>query len=361
MKILMLVDDLNIGGTATHVLSICKELLNNNFEVLVISRIGELDYKFKEINIEVMYLDLNKDLKNISLEIIKIINKNKVNLIHTHLIRSIEIANYIKKLTNINFISTLHILFYDKKILNLLINSNHIICVSEPIKEILIQISDYDLSKKISVIYNSIKIKESVSLVNVQKETKNLNDDYKIITYCSRLKSAKGVVGELFINEFYKLAKDDDKLIAFILGDGDRKRNIDFYCNHINNTLKRKAIYVLGSIENPDDYFKISHCVVGTGRVIIEAINLSINCIAFGSSGFVGIVEPANYKIMLNTYFGEHKKSQAQNKNLNQSIKEILYSNSMKNIPYLNKLWCSENFNEEINILKLINIYTSSL
>ncbi|MGL5693219.1 MAG: hypothetical protein ACRCXA_04020, partial [Peptostreptococcaceae bacterium] len=61
MKILMLVDDLNIGGTATHVLSICKELLNNNFEVLVISRIGELDYKFKEINIEVMYLDLNKD------------------------------------------------------------------------------------------------------------------------------------------------------------------------------------------------------------------------------------------------------------------------------------------------------------
>ena len=361
MKILMLVDDLNIGGTATHVLSICEELLNNNFDVLVISRVGELSNKFKEINIEVMYLELNKDLKEISFEIIEIIKQENIDLIHTHLIRSIEIANCIHKITNINFVSTLHILFHEKKILNLLNNANCIICVSEPIKEILLQNCDYDLSDKTTVIYNSIKTTDVVSIDIQQKESKNLYNGYKIITYCSRLKSAKGTVAEIFLNEFYKLAKDDDKLIAFILGDGDKKRNIDFYCNYINNTLKRKAVHVLGSVENPNEYYKISHCVVGTGRVIIEAMNLYINCIAFGSSGFVGIVEPKNYNIMLDTYFGEHKKIETIDKNLNQSIKEVIYNNSIKKIPYLNKLWCRENFNEEVNILKLINIYIKSI
>ncbi|MGL4911643.1 MAG: glycosyltransferase, partial [Romboutsia sp.] len=259
MKILMLVDDLNIGGTATHVLSICRELLNNNFEVLVISRVGELDYKFKENNIDVIYLNLNKNLKEISLEIVDIINQQKIDLIHTHLIRSIEIANYINKITNINFVSTLHVLFDDTKILNLLNNAIHIVCVSEPIKEILIENCDYDLKDKVSVIYNSIKTKDIVSIDTKQKEIKNLYDDYKIITYCSRLKSIKATIAEVFLNEFYELAKNDDKLIAFVLGDGDKKRNIDFYCNYINNTLKRNAVHVLGNVKNPNEYYKISH------------------------------------------------------------------------------------------------------
>ncbi|MGL4912110.1 MAG: glycosyltransferase, partial [Romboutsia sp.] len=79
MKILMIVDDLNIGGTGTHVLSISKQLLKHKIDVLVVSSYGELHNKFNENNIDVIYIDFSKDLYKLSFEIIDIIKENKID------------------------------------------------------------------------------------------------------------------------------------------------------------------------------------------------------------------------------------------------------------------------------------------
>lgn len=349
MKILMLVDDINIGGTATHILSISKKLIEMDIDIYIIAKCGDLHKEFEDIGVEVKYLDLTKNLKEVSEEIIEIIREKNIDLIHTHLIRSIEIANYIHKVIKIDYIATIHILGYDKQTLNLLKDAKHIICVSEPIKVMLLANIDYDISKKISTIYNSIEINNNVDKVKKSK--------YKVITYCSRLSMVKGVIAERVINEVYEIAKSDNNVIVLIIGDGNKKSSIDFYANYINMELKRKAIYVLGNIHNPQRYFRISDCVIGTGRVLIETINLNVACVAFGSKGFVGVVEPESYEIMLQTYFGEHEKvKKNNNKSLSESIRYILYQANIECITQNNKQWCTIHFDENKSIEKLLKI-----
>lgn len=361
MNILMIVDDLNVGGSATHVLSISKQLLKRGYKVIIISKVGTIENRFLKESIKVLYLDLDKDLDEISQDIISIINQNNIDIIHTHLIRSIEIANKIKSITKIDFISTLHVLSYDKRIFNLLNNAKHIICVSDPIKDALIKNCDYNLENKVSVIYNGVNISYKDINLNfnhdlVSKLYKS-KDNFNIITYCSRLTSIKGIICEDFLKKFYEIAKEDDTLIAIILGDGNRKRNVEFYSNYINDCLNRKAVYVVGNVDYPEEFFNISDCVVGTGRVIIEAINSNTACIAYGSSGFVGVVEKGNYSKLIKTYFGEHKSIDFIEKGLIESMNFLLYNKEIKSIVEENKKWCIKEFNEDVNILKLTQIY----
>lgn len=355
MNILMLVDDLNIGGTATHILSISKALREKNFNLLIVSHSGELEEIFEENNFKVIYLDFYEDLNIISNNLLNLIDLYNIDLLHAHLPRSIEICNRLKEDKNINYIVTLHGLFYKENVLKLCENSNHIICVSEPVKDMLLSYIDNTSYEKISVIYNGLK---PLNYFNSNiRNNLNINENFKIITYCSRLNNSKGWLAEKFLYEFYNIAKKRDDVYAIILGDGPRKRIIDFYANSINDKLKRKAVLVKGNVLNPCDYFIESKCVIGTGRVIIEALNSNVGCIALGSKGFAGLIEPNSYNDMLSTYFGEHKSIEGTNYSFVESIELILNNNLSLETIITNKLWCNDVFNEDLSISKLINIY----
>lgn len=355
MNILMLVDDLNIGGTATHILSISKALKERDFNLLIVSSFGELEKKFEENNLKVIYIDFYENLDNVCNNLSTVINLYNIDLLHAHLPMSIKICNKLKKEKNINYVVTLHGLFYDENVVRLCENSKHIICVSYPIKEILLKnlnnINDY----KISVIYNGLKPFESFNS-NIRENLK-INKDYKIITYCSRLNNTKGYLAEKFLYEFYNIAKSRDDVFAIVLGDGPRKRAIDFYANSINLKLNKNVILVKGNVLNPFEYFLESKCVVGTARVIIEALNSNVGCVALGSKGFAGLIQPNSYKDMLDTYFGEHKFIDNPKYNLKESIEFILNNNLSLETIKSNKIWCNKMFNEDLLISMLVNIY----
>ncbi|MGL4913507.1 MAG: glycosyltransferase [Romboutsia sp.] len=351
MKILMLVDDLNVGGTATHVLSISKKLIENNHEILVISRFGQIHNRFEKNNIKVIYLDLNKNIDDISMEIIHIIKTQNIDIIHTHLIRSLEIAYDIHRKYNINYISTIHILYINDKMIDCLKNAKRIICVSNPIKELLVSNIDYDISNKIDVIYNFVEKYEDES--DSFKELYLKHNKNKVITYCSRLSSTKGNIAEKIINEVQYILSSDNNTVLLILGDGTKKRNLEFYANNVNALLQRKAVYILGNVDNVYDYFKISDCVIGTARVVLEAINCDTNCIAYGSSGYIGIVKPQKYNLMIESYFGEHKIINSSY-SLAEDVIDVIYKND-DNIS-VNKKWYFHLFDSDKSTLRLIDI-----
>lgn len=355
MNILMIVDDLNIGGTATHILSISKELLKQKFEITVISGTNEMDSIFEDAGIKVIHIDFNDNLSYICEKVKEYIDLNDIETIHAHLSKSIEIANQMKIEYDINYIVTLHGMFYDEKTINMCRNSCKIICVSYPIKENIIKKLGTDSDINVKVIPNFVTINQ-YKTIDIRKDM-GINKDTKIVTYCSRMSSSKGVLAERFLFEFYQIAKERQDVCAILIGDGVRKRNIDFYIESMNKLLGRKAIYATGSVYSPEDYFKESCIVVGTGRVILEGLSCGANCIAIGSMGYVGIIEPDSYEIMYKTYFGEHEIPKCVNYSFKESLDMVLDLKYNSDLIEKNKSWVELKFNKEKSMEELIEMY----
>ncbi|WP_438573726.1 glycosyltransferase [Clostridium sp.] len=355
MNILMIVDDLNIGGTATHILSISKELMKKNFKITVISGTDEMKSVFEDIDIKVIHLDFNDKLNCICEKVKEYIHLNSIETIHAHLSKSIEIANQMKRKYDINYIVTLHGMFYDEKVIKMCKNSLGIICVSYPIKKEVIKILGIDTGISIEVIPNFVTVNE-YKTVDIRKKL-NINKNIKLITYCSRLSSSKGILAERFLFEFYQVAKEREDVHAILIGDGVRKRNIDFYIQSMNESLGRNCIHSTGSVYYPQDYFKESCIVVGTGRVILEGLSCGATCIAIGSMGYAGIIEPDNYEMMYNTYFGEHEIPKYVNRSFKESLYMALDSKYDNDLLINNESWIDLKFNKEKCMLDLIDMY----
>ncbi|MGL4877690.1 glycosyltransferase [Paraclostridium dentum] len=358
MNILMLVDDLNIGGTGTHILSISKALIRYNFKITIVTKEGKLKDVFKKNNIDVILLNIFDDINSVSKEILKIYNSKDIDLIHAHLPQSIKVASFLKDLYGINYVSSLHGLFYNETIINLCKNANNIICVSEPVVRMLKDYLPTFPVSNIHLIYNTIH--PDINIIENVRDSLNIDNNTKLITYCSRLNNSKGILAEKFLHKFYSLSKSDDNINAIILGNGPRKRHLDFYSNMINEELGQNRVHILGDVYNPCDYFIESNAVVGTGRVLIEALSCNTACIALGSKGYAGLVEPSSYDDMIYTYFGEHESVFKPKYSFEESFNIILDDNLRKPIIYNNKLWFEDIFNEDSSILKLISIYKKS-
>lgn len=359
MNILMLVDDLNIGGTGTHILNISKALIKKGFSITVISKDGKLKDIFQENSIEVINLDIFDDINNVCMEIIKIYNLKSIDLIHAHLPQSIKVASFLKSLHNIDYVSSLHGLFYDRHTIDLCENANGVICVSEPIKNMFIEYLPTFPLANISLIYNTIS--SDISISEDIRDSLSIDKNIKIITYCSRLNSSKGILAEQFLHEFYKLSKKHKNVNALILGNGSRKRHLDFYANMINSESNKKIVYVLGDVYNPCDYFFASSCVVGTGRVLIEALSCNTSCIALGSKGYGGLVEPDSYNNMLYTYFSEHDSISKPLYTFEKSLDIALDDTISRDIISKNTYWSNRIFNDDSSTNKLIYFYKKAI
>ena len=98
LTVLMLVDQLNVGGTETHVLSLAKQLVQEGVEVLIGTGGGPLLDTFENSGLEVVYLPFQSDdpVAHEYQELLKrtkeLVMARKVNLIHAHFIAGLKIA-----------------------------------------------------------------------------------------------------------------------------------------------------------------------------------------------------------------------------------------------------------------------------
>ncbi|WGX75205.1 glycosyltransferase [Paraclostridium bifermentans] len=258
--------------------------------------------------------------------------------------------------TNTPYIITIHGLYYQKDLLRYTCEkAKHIIAVSKPVKNFVIKNIGVEDINKVSIIYNGIKIKKNYEIADNSKLKSKLGipNNAKIILYCSRLSFSKGRLAENFIYQSKNLLKEN--IYILIVGDGIKKRSIDFYANQVNYEYKGNKIITLGNIYNINAYYGISDIVVGTGRVAIEALNFSKPVICTGIKDYLGIFNFENYNEILDTYFGDH--------GFNDKIEKLAMGNSIKyllenqveyeKISTWGKSYCDNNFDLE----KLINNY----
>lgn len=372
LRILMLVDALNIGGTETHVLNLVRKLMELGAYVVVGTSGGPLTYMFEAYGIKVCHIPFssdnisNKDIFSLLKHVKNILDTEQINLIHAHLFASMRMGSEISKIYGIPYITTIHGLFYPKDILfKTCFNAARIIAVSEPVKKSLLTNLGTRMNDLVKVLPNGVYL-DDMDMRSDQSHIRkkyNIPEDHLLVTYCSRLAWGKTNAAENFVFSIFKMAQSHDKIHAFIIGDGDGKEIVKKEAEMINSILMDEKIHVLGAIFNVEDYFSESDVVVGTGRVALEAMSLGKPVIAIGNQGYMGIIDPGSQEVQWNLYFGDHGR--LDNINVNKLADDLKYlaehPEKRCELGQWSKNWCEDMFNIDKIVRNTMDIYKELL
>lgn len=368
LKVLIVFDKFNIGGTETHALSLAKGLIDNNVDVVVAANDGPLKSEFEKLNCKIYKIDFPLVLIDDEGEKLKyhdklqnIIDNEKINIVHAHQSPSgsmcIDVCNKLK----IPCIFTIHGLYYQDIISDKLKLATEVISVSKPVYDWLLE------SKiKSTLIPNFIDFdtfSNTDELKDIRKDL-NIKKDAFVALYCSRFAWGKTLVAENFIRVCRDIKRlENVDIHALIIGDGPDVEKISHFCKRANDILKNEYIHMIGPKTKLNDYYNSCDCVVGTGRVAIEAMAFNKPIIASGNLGYFGILEDNNLEESWKTYFADHKFNKVNNASYLYKDLKYMISNKSKFKAFSNKgnSWARDKFNTEVNIKDIINLYKGTI
>lgn len=375
LRILMLIDALNIGGTEMHVLELAKSLMKLGAYVVIGTSGGPLEEVFKNYGLKVVRIPFtsdyisNKNILGLNKLTKEIIDRERINLLHCHLFASMCLGNDIYRRYKIPYIVTLHGLFYPNDVLfTSCINAAKIIAVSEPVKKLIKLKLGPRIRGEILVIPNGMDIDNFSSQHKEEEEedfkkSLGIPENSQIVTYCSRLDWGKTLAAEAFIFACYQLMTENKNLHAIVVGDGVDKDLIIREAELLNEMLKRNALHVIGAKFNVLPYYKNATIVVGTARVAIEAMSCSKPVIAVGNQGYTGIISPDCINEQWNMYFGDHDAiTKPDALTLAEDIKELLKNpEKCESLGNWGRSWCESFFNSSIIVKDIFNLYQEVL
>lgn len=341
MRILYLNNVMTVGGVTKCILKLCKELKDNN-EIVVASHGGQLLDEFKSMGIS--HYEINdvenkhpiNILSNIK-KIINIVNKEQIDIIHSHHRMTTMIAKFVSKFTRVKVIHTQHLCIEDKfKLTKLALNNIQTITVSESAKRILETKSKLD-GKNITTIYNTIEVENTNK--SIDEKLKQLKEaGYFIVSQVSRVIDYKGVYDFVDIAEI--TVKENDNIRFVFIGDGPEKENLEKYIKEKN---LQEYVFMLGSKDNVIEHLKYIDLVLlcsyieGLPLAPLESFSQGIPVIATN-------IEGTNEEII------DGKNGYLVNKkDINGFREKIMFIYDNKDIYYEMKKKSLEVYNEKFN------------
>ncbi|MCR8632898.1 glycosyltransferase [Paenibacillus radicis (ex Xue et al. 2023)] len=314
MRILMVIDQLNIGGTETYTLSITRELIKKGAIVVIACKKGKLlehflglGCPFYEIDfvLDNYELDHENHIKNLQL-LKSVILSERIDLVHGHQIPSGSLARTAADQMNIPYVFTVHGAYYDKEFLDSAQKNSTITCVSPSIRRLL---KSKGIDSK--VIANGIDTHEyhayGSTYLDHFRDRLGIPHFATIILYAGRLSWEKGEIGEEIIHTIDAMRNNGyPNLHLIIAGGGNKQEDIIKLATTKQQPGFETYIHYVGEVMNMGAYYSLSDCVIGTGRVALEAMSCERPLIASGSRGLLGIVKPENYEKAWDCWFGDH-------------------------------------------------------
>ncbi|MBC8062121.1 MAG: glycosyltransferase [Clostridiaceae bacterium] len=367
MKVLLAIDSMIIGGTETHVLTLASELIKAGISVVILSDSGALYEEFNKLGCKIYTIDF--PLAIINSEDIALGYKNKIkeiiqiegiNIMHLHQSPSgalcIDVANELK----IPCVFTVHGLYYQDIASDRLNNCTKVISVSEPVFDWL---QDFNIPSV--VIPNGIDFNIFYPRVatNIREELQVPEDAFTIL-YASRMAWSKAYICENVIKVCSDLRNNENMNIhAFIIGDGHVFNDIKDMADRINNSSNGKFIHLLGERTDMVNFYSNCDCVVGTGRVAIEAMACGKPLIATGNQGYFGLLTENNFQEAWKLYFADHEANKINNEQFLYEDLSYIYKNKdhIKKIGEDGYEWARSIFDARRTTEEIIKVYKSAL
>lgn len=290
MNILYLNNEMTIGGVAKCILKLSKELVGEHNVFIASKETGALLGEFEKLGIKnYPLIDIqSKAPYNITLNVkrlVKIVKTENIDIIHSHHRMTTLIAKIVAKITGVRVIHTQHLCIEDKfKLTNLALKNIQTITVSEAAKRILIEKSNLD-EDKIVTIYNTIETENDDK--EIDSRLLDLKEKgYFVIAQVSRAVDYKGIYD--FIDIAKETIKVNDGIRFVFIGDGPELQNMQ---KVINDNKLNQFIYLLGSKENVIehlkyiDLFMLCSYIEGLPLSPIEAFSQGIPVVATNIDG----------------------------------------------------------------------------
>jgi glycosyltransferase involved in cell wall biosynthesis len=364
MKILMMIDTIDIGGAETHLVNLVQVLNENNVECFVTSSGGI--YEETLLKDEIPHLKLNVKSKNpvniikIIIILIKFVNKNNIDIIHSHGRMPAFIGSVVSKLTNTRFLTTAHAKVEVKSFYKYITTYGEcVISVSDDIKNHII--NKFNVSdKKIKIIPNGINIKKfkKESPDNELIEKLGLNFNTNKIMIVSRM---DGKLGQLAIDLVmnYKKIKSIKPLEIIVVGDGERFEEIKEVANKDNN------VKILGKRSDINKILNISDVIVAVSRSALEAMAAEKLVVLAGGEGYLGLFnEKMVDEGIKDNFTGRNCNGEYSIKLVIEDIEKALYllgSNEEKKLTKFSRELICTKYSLNISVMDTIEIYKDLL
>lgn len=366
LTILMLIDQLNVGGTETHVLSLAKQLMNEGVKVIIGTRGGPLIDTFHNSGLEVAYLPFGSD-NPVAREYQELLEKTKdlvlgreVKLIHAHSIASLKIAVQISDELLVPTVATIHGKYYSpRKLRGLLDRCPRVIAVSAPAVTWLTEKVDYPL-RQITLIPNGVDTShfEPGERLGAFRNELELTANDKLVVLISRLAWEKTRVADAAIQAVIQLQPEFPLHLA-IVGSGAHTPLVHAAAILANRTVNKEVVNVLGWRLNTLECYQGADVVIGTARVALEALSCGKPVIAAGNTSYTGCLEPNNLQRAWEVYFGDHQWDQLLTvPKLVADLRDIL-GNQTKFSNYASRFrgWVVDNFEIKDIAKKTLELY----
>lgn len=357
LRIMMVLDQFNVGGTETHVLTTVRELLRRRIYVVVVGKKGELMDGFAALGCPIYELDFVTDdyLPNTAHEseiiskIKHILSFERINLIHAHQIPSSYFAIEASEQLRIPLIFTVHGHYSINDDTSIMARSKSLICVSPAILNHLKGegVPAHLIPNGIDTLqFNDRPFTRS----QIRKELGVL-DQAPLIMYSGRLSWEKADICRDIIEACRQMRNEHyPDLHLLIAGEGRHSPMITELTNEVHRQEGQEFIHLLGNSLNMSRYYTACDAVIGTGRVAVEALACRCPVIAIGVKGYFGPVHPGNYESAWRLWFGDHHAEEVWSVS---KIKDSLLHLLKIPAPRRNELgWVGRNFvKEQFNIM----------
>lgn len=304
-KILFLQTKLIIDGPGIVVKNIIEHLDTSLFIPIVgcMYEGGELEIWYKKKKTKTVNFNMRGPLRGwldiFALKrIVRFLKDEKIDLVHTHLIRADIYGRLASVLCNLPVITTIHnteshhvskkvfdsiVRYIDKKTIGY---CDKIIVVSKALRNFLCHLYRIPESE-VGVVYNGIEIHNKTETVD--KTKLGITDDSAIVCTVARLHKQKGI--PVLVRAIDAVIKKGFKVTAVVVGDGPLKYEISTLIKSLN------APVVLAGFQHDvtpflraADIFVLPSLWEGFGLVLIEAMSFSKPVVATNVGGIPEIV-----------------------------------------------------------------------
>ncbi|MBN6886595.1 glycosyltransferase involved in cell wall biosynthesis [Cytobacillus horneckiae] len=364
VRVLMIVDHIGTNGTITHILSIVRSLRTKGVSAVIAGKIGSMHDRIHEERIPYYEIDFPDLFTNeiqkfpgIMESLERIIQKEKITLIHGHQAYSSYLVSKFAQSNNIPYIYTVHGLYNtNDELMKMISQSDEVIAVSPYVYSHLNELS----SKKPIFIPNGIDLNE-FKLVSSKELREQLKIPMEAITifYASRLEWKKAKICMMLLKSVMRLKRNVNMNIHIIIaGEGKREKQIKDMAVIINKKQPENIIHFVGQQTYLNEYFSLADCIIGTGRTALEGLACDKQVIAVGNKGYLGLVTEDNWEQARYSHFGDHTAPNPLTEPiLMEDIKsQAEYHDSNKKTKSLRSLVLKD-FNLEQTVNSLIKLY----
>jgi glycosyltransferase involved in cell wall biosynthesis len=357
MKIVQVLPELNEGGVERGVVELNRELVLRGIESCVISAGGKLQEQItSDGGMHIQYDVCSKNILTLPLRIIrlkKILKNLNPDIIHVRSRVPAWLVHFANKSLKIKVVSTVHgfnsVSFYSR----IMTNADHVICVSNAIKEYIQKYYETP-DEKITVIARGIDT-EVFNPSNIDHEfIESFKKKWKlensfVVSSVGRVTQLKDY--ETFIKAISFVKTRHPNVVGLIVG-GVREDKKEYYETlkllASNKGLKSNIIFT-GSQNKIAEIYSLSDVVVSSskkpesfGRAVAEAIALNTPVIATDHGGVKDIILEDENGFLFD--IGDER----------QLSRYILKSSDLNFNGYN---YISDNFNLENMVEKTLNVY----